>query len=220
MAIAIIDYRKGNLLSVKRWMEAAGYPCIITEDPADILAADALILPGVGSFKDASDTMIETGEMEAVRKRVLEDGVPFLGICLGVQLLVARGDEGCEPGQWAPGIDAFAGQCVRLADVDAAGTHYKIPHVGWNSVEFAADPGPLFEGVPDGSYFYFTHSYKTVPDDLACVAAWTTYSERFPVSIHAGNIFGTQFHPEKSSAIGLKVAHNFGRIIYGERSVS
>lgn len=217
MAIAIIDYRKGNLLSVKRWMEAAGYPCIITEDPAEIRSADGLILPGVGSFADASATMIETGEMEAVRERVLGDGIPFLGICLGVQLLVARGDEGCEPGEWAEGIDAFDGTCVRLADVAADGTRFKVPHVGWNSVEFSDNPGPLFEGVPDGSYFYFTHSYKTMPADLSCVAAWTTYSERFPVSIHSGNIFGTQFHPEKSSTIGLTVAHNFGRIVYGER---
>ena len=235
MAIAVIDYCKGNLLSVKRWMDAVGYDCIITDDPDRIAQADALILPGVGSFRDASETMLATGEMEVIRRRVMDDGVPFLGICLGLQLLVARGDEGCdaasapdgstteatEPGGsmpygWAEGIGALDGECVRLADTGADGKHFKIPHVGWNSIELAEDPGPLFTDVPSGSFFYFTHSYKVVPTDTGCVTAWTTYSETFPVSIHVGNIYGTQFHPEKSSNIGLTVACNFGRVVYGE----
>lgn len=218
MAIAIIDYCKGNLLSVRRWVEAAGYEAFVTAEPEDIDTADALILPGVGAFKDASDTMTGTGQMEAIRRAVMGDGKPFLGICLGLQLLVSKGDEGCGPGGWAEGIGAFDGICERLPDTCADGARVKVPHVGWNSIETAgAAPSPLLEDVPDGSFFYFTHSYAVNPADFGTVTSYTTYSTRFVSSLAQGNIFGMQFHPEKSSDIGLVVARNFGRIVYPGR---
>lgn len=216
MAIVVIDYCKGNLHNVERWLQSAGLDAFITDDPERILEADALVLPGVGAFKDASTSMEASGQMAALRARVLEDRVSFLGICLGLQLLVDRGDESCEPGQWTQGIGALAGECVRMADTTADGKRLKVPHVGWNSIETEGCPeNPLLAGVPSGSYFYFTHSYRTVLKDPAVITSYTAYAERFPSSVHQGNIFGTQFHPEKSSDIGLIVARNFGKAIYG-----
>lgn len=216
MPIAVIDYCKGNLHNVERWLQAAGLDVVVTADPAVLATAEALVLPGVGAFHDASQTMVASGQMEVVRQRVLHDGVPFLGICLGLQLLLARGNEGCALGEWAPGIGAVEGECVRMADTDAQGRRYKVPHVGWDSVDTdGCLPSPLLEGVPSGSYFYFTHSYCATIRDGSLVSSTTTYARRFPTSLHAGNIYATQFHPEKSSDIGMRVAQNFGRIIYG-----
>lgn len=216
MAIAIVDYCKGNLFSVLRWMQAAGYDAVVTDKPEAIEKADAIILPGVGAFRDASETMKASGQLEAIRRRVLHDGVAFLGICLGLQLLVAQGNEGSEEGSWAEGIGAIEGRCVRLDDTCPDGTRVKIPHVGWNSLEFEdASPSPLFDGVANGSYFYFTHSYCVDVEDPRFVTSYTTHATRFPSSLHQGNIFGTQFHPEKSSDVGLIVAHNFGKVVYG-----
>ncbi|MGN0035515.1 MAG: imidazole glycerol phosphate synthase subunit HisH [Coriobacteriales bacterium] len=218
MAIAIVDYCKGNLRNCLRGIESAGCEAFITQDPEPIERADAVVLPGVGAFADASQTMLRTGQMEAVRTAVLERGVPFLGICLGMQLVMERGGEGLPEGQWAEGLGFLKGSCERLADVCADGTKVKVPHVGWNSVDYV--PGrdnPLFEGVPDGSFFYFTHSYRSVCDDEEVVVGTTTHAERFPSAIHSGNVFGTQFHPEKSSDAGLAVLRNFARLVYGER---
>lgn len=216
MGIAVIDYCKGNLHNVERWLCSAGLDAFITDDPERISEADAIVLPGVGAFRDASASMESSGQMAAIRTRVLEDKVPFLGICLGLQLMVTRGNENCEPGQWAQGIGFCAGECVRMTDTTADGKRLKVPHVGWNSIETeGCRDNPLLVGVPSGSYFYFTHSYRTVFQDPTVITSYTTYADRFPSSMHEGNIFGTQFHPEKSSDIGLIVARNFGKTVYG-----
>jgi len=216
VAIAVIDYCKGNLSSVQRWLVSAGLDAFVTDDPERIMEADALVLPGVGAFRDAADHMEATGQMQAIRTQVMQRGVPFLGICLGLQLLMGRGDEGCAPGTHARGIGAVDGWCVRMVDTTADGRRLKIPHVGWNSIEMeGCAESPLLAGVPEGSFFYFTHSYRVVLVDSADVTSYTTYADRFPSSLHHGNIYGTQFHPEKSSDAGLVVARNFGRIIYG-----
>jgi glutamine amidotransferase len=216
MAIAVVDYAKGNLRSCLRGVESTGCEAFITDDPDRIERADAIVLPGVGAFADASKTMLETGQMEAVRRAVRERGVYFLGICLGMQLIMERGDEGMEPGTWAEGLGFMRGDCARMADTCPDGTKVKVPHVGWNSVECVPNrDNPLFEGVEDGSYFYFTHSYRSVCEDEQDVVGVTTHAETFPSVVHRDNVFGTQFHPEKSSATGLTVLRNFCHLVYG-----
>jgi glutamine amidotransferase len=209
----VVDYCKGNLRSVQKGLELAGCDAFISVDPADILGADAIVLPGVGSFADASQTMLATGQMQAIRERVTE-GVPFLGICLGLQLLFERGDEGMPDGQWAEGLGLLPGYCRRVDSQTGDGRQLKVPHVGWNQVEFR--PGaeqnglaPLFVDIPDGANFYFTHSYQAVPADEANLLATVTHAKAFPCVVRAGSAFGVQFHPEKSSAKGLGVLANF-----------
>ena len=216
MAIAIVDYAKGNLMSCCRGMQSVGYDAVITDDPKVIVMADGIILPGVGAFADASATMLATGQKQAIRTRVAADGVPFLGICLGMQLIMERGDEGMPAGQWAEGLGFMRGHCVRMADVRQDGTKVKVPHVGWNSVRFLpGDDNPLFAGVPQDTFFYFTHSYRSVCEDEADVSAVSEHAECFPSVVRKGNIFGTQFHPEKSSTWGLQVLKYFGSLVYG-----
>ena len=260
VVIAVVDYRKGNLASVTRGLADAGYDARVTDSADDIRAADGIVLPGVGAFADAMDTMTELGQADAIRERVTE-GVPFLGICLGLHLMMEYGDEGCAQGERREGLALACGHVERVAATDAAGTRYKVPHVGWNSVYYArlADVGgdaggeaaggglsdgetaaggdgvaggpsggaaadvpgefastcPLFRGVPDGSWFYFTHSYRALPSCADDIIATTTHARRFVVAIQHGNAFGVQFHPEKSSALGLKVLANFGRVVRG-----
>lgn len=212
--IAVVDYHKGNLLSVQRGLADAGVQAVITDDPAVIAGADGVVLPGVGAFADASATMLELGQMQAVRDAV-SGGAPFLGICLGLQLAFERGDEGCEPGGFAEGLGFLKGRCVRLGAERPDGTLVKVPHVGWNDIELTEQgaENPLFAGVPSGTYFYFTHSYCAVPDDDRDVLANTVHAEAFPSAVAQGNVYGCQFHPEKSSAWGLAVLKNFVRIV-------
>lgn len=206
--IAVIDYCKGNLKSVERGLQSVGGRAFITDSPRDILAADALVLPGVGSFADASETMLRTGQMQAIRS-ALAQGTPFLGICLGQHLLFRAGYEGMEQGASAEGLGCIEGTVFRMPEYDYNHTRYKIPHVGWNSVEFDTScANPLLHKVSHGEYFYFTHSY-IVPESSATVAT-TTHSVTFPSVIQAGEaIFGVQFHPEKSSDAGAQVLRNF-----------
>lgn len=212
--IAVVDYCKGNLASVQRGLADAGYDARITTEPADIIAADGIVLPGVGAFTDAMTTMNQTGQTEAIRESV-QAGTPFLGICLGVHLLFDWGDEGCEPGERMGGLGLLPGHVERMADRDADGKKYKIPHVGWNSAEFVqgAQSNPLFAGLEDSSYFYFTHSYCAVPDLESDIIATTVHAKPFASVVCRDNIYGVQFHPEKSSADGLKVLVNFGKIV-------
>lgn len=209
--IAVVDYCKGNLASVQRGLADAGFDARITDDPADILAADGVVLPGVGAFADAMATMERTGQADALRQ-ACEAGAPFLGICLGLHLLFDWGDENCAEGEFTRGLGVLPGHATRMEAFDDAGVKHKIPHVGWNSVEYARS-SPLFEGVPDGSHFYFTHSYRAVPDDEADVIATSEHARRFACAVERGNVFGVQFHPEKSSQLGLKVLENFGHIV-------
>ena len=210
--IAIIDYGMGNLRSVQKAFEYLGEQAVITDDPAAVAGASHLVLPGVGSFADAMTTMNELGQTQAIKERVAQ-GAPFLGICLGMQLCLERGDEGCAEGQEMEGLGLMRGRIVRMPALAADGSKFKVPHVGWNSVELAAAGNPLFAGVEDGSYFYFTHSYICECSDAADVAGTTCHAQPFASTLRRGQVFGCQFHPEKSSAAGMRVLANFGRIV-------
>ena len=218
--IAVVDYCKGNLASVQRGLVDVGFDARITDSAADILAADGIVLPGVGAFADAMTTMNATGQADALRQAV-DAGVPFLGICLGLHLLFEWGDEGCEPGSRMAGLGLFSGHVQRVEAFDERGVKHKVPHVGWNAVDFTpaleARSGAcaLLSGIPSGSYFYFTHSYNVVAADESEVIATTTHARTFHSAVCHGNVFGVQFHPEKSSKLGLAVLRNFGRIVEG-----
>lgn len=205
--IAVIDYCKGNLKSVERGLQSVGADAQITDDPQKIATADALVLPGVGSFADASRTMMKTGQMEAIQE-ALRTGKPFLGICLGQHLLFTDGTEHAPETATMPGLGLIEGTVDKMPDRDEQGLAYKIPHVGWNSVEFEEGANPLFEGIPQGEHFYFTHSY-IVPDTDTTIAT-TIHSITFPSAVQVGDrIFGVQFHPEKSSDAGARLLKNF-----------
>lgn len=216
--IAVVDYHKGNLMSVERGIEAAGGEALITDDAGVIARADGVVLPGVGAFADASATMIELGQMDAIRERIAA-GVPFLGICLGMHLLFEEGTEGApdeddeESSHNALGLAVLPGVVCRMPRVDEAGNTFKVPHVGWNTVALG-EGCPLFDGIPTGEYFYFTHSYIAPSGPFA--VGETTHSVAFPSAVQYGDAcFGVQFHPEKSSDAGAAVLRNFVRIVEG-----
>lgn len=214
--IAVIDYCKGNLKSVERGLIGAGADARITDDPRVIAQAEALVLPGVGAFADASAFMQESGQMDVIYDAVVNRGVPFLGICLGEQLMFAAGEEGAQPGTTVRGLGFLEGVSTKLSTTDTAGNTYKIPHVGWNSIEFDADAtddekSPLLCDIKLGEYFYFTHSY-CAPDTSAALA-YTTHSCTFPSVVQYGDhAYGVQFHPEKSSDAGAQLLKNFVRL--------
>lgn len=223
--ICVVDYRKGNLKSVERGLASAGADVVVTDDAARIARADAIVLPGVGAFADASATMTELGQMDAVRRRI-EDGVPFLGICLGLHLLFEEGEEGApetgedEEPRRPRGLAVLPGVVARMPRLDASGRSYKVPHVGWNEVTpdrdgaASAFESPLFSGVEPGEHFYFTHSY-IVPDTPASIA-YTDHAVTFPCAVrYRDNVFGVQFHPEKSSDAGARVLANFVSMAQG-----
>ncbi len=192
----------GNLRSVAKGFEHAGVSDVVVTDDAEVLArADAMVLPGVGAFADASRNLRDSGMWDVVRRRVTE-GIPFLGICLGMQLLA---DVGLEDGEWE-GLGLVPGRCERLPD------GVKVPHIGWNTVAYPRQ-SPLFEGVPEQTAFYFVHSYSLVPEDEKCIIGVAEYGTRFAAAVQSGDLYAVQFHPEKSSAMGLKVLANFGRIV-------
>ena len=203
--IVVVDYHKGNLLSVVRSLAECGGDAHVTDDPAAIAAADAVVLPGVGAFEDAMAYMNESGQAEAVCAAVRR-GVPFLGICLGEHLVVSRGNESSD-GSWVEGMGLVQGSATRLD-----GSRLKVPHVGWDQLHLT-DHGracPLFKGVAEGANVYFTHSYALDNDvDTDVVAARTHYTRSFASAIWRDNLFAVQFHPEKSSACGLTILRNF-----------
>jgi imidazole glycerol-phosphate synthase subunit HisH len=201
--IAIIDYRMGNLRSVQKGFEHAGVEgVIVTDSVADVASADGIVLPGVGAFRDASHNLRESGLRETVLERVAA-GTPFLGICLGMQLLA---DVGLEDGEWE-GLGIVPGRCERLP------SGVKIPHIGWNTVSYP-HASPLFDGIGEGSAFYFVHSYHLVPSDPSCIIGAAGHGVVFAAAVQAGEAaFAVQFHPEKSSATGLHLLGNFGRIV-------
>ena len=218
--IVVIDYHKGNLSSVERGLVRAGYQnVLVSDDPRTIVGAAGLVLPGVGSFYDAITFVRESGQELAI-KAAVANGVPFLGICLGLQLLYARGDEGVPEGApdypWVRGLGLLGGSCTRLES-----SRLKVPHVGWDQlhVTAAGRDCPLLAGVPEGANVYFTHSYAVADDaDPVCVAARTHYVRSFPcvawgAAVGRPNVYGCQFHPEKSSSTGLAVLRNFVSIV-------
>ena len=214
MAYVVIDYSNGNLHSVQTGLEMFGAEVIYSADPKVISRATALVLPGVGAFADASRTMQEKGQMQAVRESV-ERGTPFLGICLGMQLLFEHGDEGSENGEQLEGLGILKGHVERISSVDSAGVHYKVPHVGWNQVTYTSEAekcasfAQISKGIEDGSNFYFLHSYSCVPEDESIIMATTTHADTFVAAICKDRVFGVQHHPERSSRNGLEMLKNF-----------
>ena len=210
--IVVVDYHKGNLLSVVRSLGDAGGEALISDDPATIAAADAVVLPGVGAFADAMEYIRTSGEDEAMLAAVRR-GVPFLGICLGQQLLFERGDEGAEEGEWCAGLGILRGSATRLVS-----SRLKGPHVGWDQIHLT-DHGracPMLAGVTEGANVYFTHSYALADDvDDEVVATRTHYVRSFASTVWRDNVFGMQYHPEKSSGEGLAMLRNFVGIVEG-----
>ncbi|MGA2231994.1 MAG: imidazole glycerol phosphate synthase subunit HisH [Tepidisphaeraceae bacterium] len=203
-SIAIVDYGMGNLRSVQKALAlVAGEPRIIST-AKEIEAADKIILPGVGAFKDAIATLRERG-LDAAITRHIERGRPFLGICLGLQLLM---DVGYEDGEHR-GLGVIRGACVRF-DVDQT-LGLKVPHMGWNQL-LVRRPSPLFAGLPEGASVYFVHGYHVVPEDKSVIAAETDYGRPFVSSVWRDNLMASQFHPEKSQKAGLRILANFAGI--------
>jgi glutamine amidotransferase len=200
--IAIIDYEMGNLRSVQKGFERVGHAATITCDPAELQAAGKIVLPGVGAFRDAIAALRERQLVDPIRDAIAA-GKPFLGICLGLQLLFERSFEDGEH----DGLGVIPGE-VRRFSLPA---RYKVPHMGWNQVRFRRRP-PLFEGVDDGSHFYFVHSYYVVPGEAAWIATETDYASPFCSSVWRGNLFAVQFHPEKSQSAGLRLLKNFAEL--------
>lgn len=197
--IAIIDYDAGNIKSVIKAMEHLGQEVFLTRDPEAILSADHVILPGVGSFGDAMEKLRKY-ELVPVILQVVKRKIPFLGICLGLQLLF----ESSEESEGVPGLGILKGKIVRFDEKKG----YKIPHMGWNSLDFPND-GKLFVGIPQKSYVYFVHSYYLRSEDETIVKATSDYANHIHASVECGNVFACQFHPEKSSDVGLQILKNF-----------
>ncbi|NWG14826.1 MAG: imidazole glycerol phosphate synthase subunit HisH [Acidobacteria bacterium] len=199
-SVVIIDYGMGNLRSIEKAIAAVGGNAMISSDPGVVRGAERLILPGVGAFGDAMDNLRRNGLEEAV-KEAAGKGTPLLGLCLGLQLLFCDSEEfGSHRG-----LGIVPGKVRRF---DKPGLH--VPHVGWNQVE-SRWPDPLLSGIPEGSYFYFVHSYFVEPRDDADAIAWTDYGGRFCSVARRGSAWGVQFHPEKSQEMGKRLLYNFLR---------
>jgi glutamine amidotransferase len=200
--IAIIDYDAGNLKSVEKALKFLGQDVIITREKQEILNADKVILPGVGSFGDAMDKLHHYQLVEAI-KEVAAKGTPLLGICLGLQLLFERSDES----EGVEGLSILKGEILRIPDCEGL----KIPHMGWNSLTIKQG-AKLFQGIADGAYVYFVHSYYLKARNDEDVAATTNYSTLIHASVERDNVFACQFHPEKSGDIGLNILRNFAAL--------
>ena len=197
--IAIIDYDAGNIKSVEKALLSMGETPVLTRDPEVILQSDHIILPGVGSFGDAMENLNKFGLIDVIHEAINRK-IPFLGICLGLQLLFESSEE--TPG--VAGLGILKGKIVRIPE----GPGLKIPHMGWNSLKFQNN-GRLFKGIPEDSYVYFVHSYYLKAADEGIVTATTEYSTHIHASVEQGNVFACQFHPEKSSDIGIQILKNF-----------
>lgn len=200
--IAIVDYDAGNLKSVEKALLSIGEEVTVTRDPECIKNADGIVLPGVGSFGDAMGKLERYSLVECIRDTI-DSGKPFLGICLGMQLLFNESEE--SPG--VRGLSVFPGKIVRIPDAEGI----KIPHMGWNSLDITVG-AKLLKNIGDHPYVYFVHSYYAETDDSTIVAASTEYGVRLTVSVERGNTFGCQFHPEKSGNVGMQILKNFGQL--------
>jgi len=203
--IAVVDYGRGNLGSVEKAFARVGIPAVVTPEARAVDEADAVVLPGDGAFHDAMANLDRLGLLPAVR-RALDGRRPFLGICLGYQLLFSTSEEFGE----GRGLDVVPGTVRRFPP------GRKIPHMGWNRVH--PEPGMrLFDGIPDGAHFYFVHSYYPEPGDVALGRAWCEYGVRFAAAVERGRLFATQFHPEKSQRWGLRLLENFAAVVKDAR---
>lgn len=203
--IAIIDYGAGNIQSVSKALAHIGCEAFITRDKDKILKADGAVLPGVGSFGDTMDTMNEYGIKDTVIEYT-KSGKPFLGICLGLQLLFPKSEESPD----AEGLGIFDGSITKIP----SGEGLKIPHIGWNSLDIKKSDG-LFKGIGKNPYVYFVHSYFLNASDKSIVSAQTEYGVTIDAAVEKGNVYATQFHPEKSGETGLKILRNFADIVNG-----
>ena len=199
--IAIVDYGMGNLRSVEKGFLKVGVDARVVREPQAVDDADAVVLPGVGAFRDCIRNLAQTSMTESIM-RSIRKGKPYLGICLGLQVLFSESEEfGIYKG-----LDVFKGKVVRF-QIDL-----KVPHMGWNNVKILRRP-PIFDGIQDESFFYFVHSYYVVPDDTAAISTTTDYGITFTSMVWKDNIFATQFHPEKSQETGLRILKNFGDFV-------
>jgi glutamine amidotransferase len=201
--IVIVDYGMGNLRSVQKAFEAVGVAADISADPERVGDASKLVLPGVGAFRDAIAKLRETGLADAVLHHI-DDGLPFLGICLGYQMLFTRSTE---DGMHA-GLDVFPGEVVRFQ----CRPGLKVPHMGWNTLRLTQPNCPLFVGLPPDPAFYFVHSYYPLVTDTTLTAAEAEYPDPFPAAVWRENVFATQFHPEKSQGVGKILLKNFATL--------
>lgn len=197
--IGIVDYGRGNLRSVEKGLEKVGHKATIMISPEEVEKVQGIILPGVGAFADAMAALTKGGWLEPLSDFV-NSGRPFLGICLGMQLLFEVGEEHGEH----PGLGFLPGRVVKFPPGQ------KVPHMGWNTLEIIRD-NKLTNNIPDGSYFYFVHSYYAQPSEESCIAGTTNYGLDFPALVGKDNVWGAQFHPEKSSPWGLVMLDNFGK---------
>lgn len=197
--IAIIDYDAGNIKSVERALQKLGQEVIVTRDAETILSADKVILPGVGAFGDAMENL-RRYHLDKVIYQVVDRNIPFLGICLGLQLLFEKSDES----KGVEGLGILEGEICRIPDCEGL----KIPHMGWNSLHLQNN-GRLFKDIDENAYVYFVHSYYLKAKDEKIVKATTEYSTHIHASVEKGNVFACQFHPEKSSDVGLQILKNF-----------
>ncbi len=199
--IGLLDYGSGNLRSVHKALLKVGARVTVLQRPDSMADMRAVVLPGVGAVDDCLNAL-HRQELLAACRNFIDSGKPFLGICVGYQALFEKSEEFDST---APGLALFKGSVVRFAAHDGL----KIPQIGWNQLEIHRNDCPLYAGIPNGSYVYFVHSYFPKPADLNVVATRTTYGESFASSVWRDNVFGTQFHPEKSQAVGLKLLSNF-----------
>ena len=204
--IAIIDYDAGNIKSVEKAFMSLGQDVVVTRDQEVILKADGVVLPGVGAFGDAMKKLSDYDLIDTIHK-VVEQGTPFLGICLGLQLMFESSEE--SPG--VKGLHLLDGKIVRIP----AGEGLKIPHIGWNNLSYPNE-GRLYKDIPEDSFVYFVHSYYLQAREPEIVKATTEYGVNIHASVEKDNIFACQFHPEKSSAVGMKILENFVAVVKGE----
>lgn len=206
--IAIIDYDAGNIKSVEKAFQFLGQEVTVTRDREEILKAEGVILPGVGAFGDAMKKLRDYDLVDTIREAV-ERKIPFLGICLGLQLLFESSEE--SPG--VEGLGILKGSILRIPE----GKGIRIPHIGWNSLTYP-NAGRLFQGIPENAYVYFVHSYYLQAKDPSIVKAVTEYSTYIHASVEQGNVFACQFHPEKSSAVGMQILRNFIAVLGKEEA--
>lgn len=204
--IAIIDYDAGNIKSVEKAFQALGQDVVVTRDKDIILNAEGVILPGVGAFGDAMKKLEDYDLVDTIHK-VVDANTPFLGICLGLQLMFEESEE--TPG--VKGLGLLKGKIIRIPD----GEGLKIPHIGWNNLSYP-NKGRLYNDIPEDSFVYFVHSYYLQAEEPEIVKATTVYGVTIHASVEKGNVFACQFHPEKSSAVGMKILENFVAVVKGE----